>query len=213
AVLAIEFVLLFFALPALFAYTRHRIPAIPALWVLLAYCLFILLRDPQFDRHCLWDTTPLPHYAPEILGLFALAGVIGSVLVLWFAPDLFLELPRSNPLPWALVMVLYPVVSVYPQGIIYRAFIFDRYRALFGAGWPLVLASAFAFAYVHIIFRNNLALGLTLLAGFLFATRYAQTKSIFVSSFEHALYGCAIFTIGLGRSFFFFAATRRVGGV
>jgi membrane protease YdiL (CAAX protease family) len=208
AVLAIEFLLLFFAGPTLFAYTRHRIPAIPALWVLLAYCLFILLHDPRFDRQRLWDARPIRQYAPAILGLFAPVAIAGAVLVRRFAPALFLNFPRSNPLLWGLVMVLYPVLSVYPQGIIYRVFLFDRYRGLFGSGWGMLLASAVSFAYVHIVFRNPLALGLTFLAGLLFAFRYAQTGSLLVSSFEHALYGCAIFTIGLGRSFYF-AATRH----
>jgi hypothetical protein len=40
---------------------------------------------------------------------------------------------------------------VEPQGIIYRAFVFDRYGALFGGGWGMVLVSAAVFAYVHVI--------------------------------------------------------------
>ena len=105
-------------------------------------------------------------------------------------------------------MALYPILSVYPQAIIYRAFVFDRYRDLFGPPWAIVLASAVAFAYVHIIFQNRLAVVLTFFGGILFAVCYLQTGSLFVSSFEHALYGCSIFTIGLGRSFYH-AASRR----
>src|SRR6516165_6773359 len=63
---------------------------------------------------------------------------IGVALVLRYAPSAFLNLPRSNPLLWGLVMVLYPLLSVYPQGIIYRAFLFDRYRSLYGSGWGMV---------------------------------------------------------------------------
>ena len=205
---AIEFLLLFFAGPTLFAYARHRIPAIPALWLVMAYGLFILLHDPTFNRERLWNASVFWRYAPAILGLFAIAAAIGVVLVLRFAPDLFLAFPRSNPVFWALVMVLYPVLSVYPQGIIYRAFVFERYRDLFGSGWMMVVASAIAFAYVHIVFRNPLAIVLTFLGGFVFALRYLQTGSLFVSSFEHALYGCAIFTLGLGRSFYHGAVQR-----
>jgi len=72
-----------------------------------------------------------------------------------------------------------------------------------------VLASAVAFAYVHIVFQNRLAIVLTLIAGLLFALRYLQTGSLFVSSFEHALYGCSIFTIGLGRSFYHASQMRK----
>jgi membrane protease YdiL (CAAX protease family) len=205
---AVEFLLLFLIGPTVFAYTRHRIPAIPALWALMAYCLFILLRDPGFDRASLWNTAPFAHYAPSILGIFTVAAAVGIVLVLRFGePGLFLNFPRSNPRLWSLVMVLYPLLSVYPQGIVYRAFVFHRYRDLFDPPWAIVLASAFAFTYVHIVFRNRLALVLTFLGGILFAMRFRQTNSLFVTSFEHALYGCFLFTVGVGRSFYH-AATR-----
>jgi membrane protease YdiL (CAAX protease family) len=212
ALLTIEFLLLFFIGPAVFAYTRHRIPAIPALWAVTAYCLFLLLHDPQFDRGRLeWrpeDAAALRQFAPQILCLWAAVVVIGIVLILRYAPADFMNLPRSKPLFWGLVMVLYPTLSVYPQGIVYRVFMFERYQPLFGAGWGIVVASAAAFVFVHIVFRNPLALILTFLGGVLFGLRYWQTGSLFVSSFEHALYGCAIFTIGIGRSFYH-AAMRR----
>lgn len=204
--LAVEFAVLYFVVPTLFAYTRHRLPAIPALWAGTAYCMFVLLHDPRFDRGRLWEWTGFRQWAPSILGLFAIAAVIGIALILRYAPERFLNLPRANPGLWAIVMVLYPVLSVYPQGIVYRLFLFERYRALFGGGWGIALASAIAFAYVHIVFRNPLAVGLTLLGGILFALRYLQTDSVLVTCFEHALYGCALFTIGLGRWFYYGAA-------
>jgi membrane protease YdiL (CAAX protease family) len=200
--LAIEFLLLFFVGPALFALARPRISPIPVLWAVMAYCLVTMLRDPKFDRSRLWDASGLRLHAPAVLWLFAIITAIGVALVLRYAPSAFLNLPRSNPLLWGLVMVLYPLLSVYPQGIIYRMFLFDRYRVLFGGGWGIVLVSAVTFAFVHIVFRNFLAIALTVPAGLLFAVRYWQTGSLVVSSFEHALYGCAIFTIGLGRSFY-----------
>ncbi len=198
----VEFVLLFVAGPTLFAFTRHRLPAIPMLWGLTGYCLFVLLRDPGFDRNSLWNRVPFAHSAPVILSLFALAAAIGILLMLRLgAPGQFLNLVRSNPRLWGSVMVLYPLLSVYPQGIVYRAFVFERYRGLFGPPWAIVAASAFAFAYVHIIFNNRLALVLTVLGGLLFAVRFLQTNSLLVSSFEHALYGCFMFTLGAGQSF------------
>jgi uncharacterized protein len=206
AALAIEFFLLFFVGPALFVLARPRISPIPFLWVVMAYCLVVLLRDPRFDRVHLWDPSSLWRHSPAILTLFAAVATVGITLVLRYAPETFLRFPRSNPLSWALVMVLYPPLSVYPQAIIYRAFLFERYRRLFGVGWGIVLASAVAFAFVHIVFRNLLAVVLTLPAGLLFAARYWQTGSLAASSFEHALYGCAIFTIGLGRWFYHGAA-------
>jgi hypothetical protein len=108
-------------------------------------------------------------------------------------------------------MELYSLPSVYPQGIIDRLFLFDRYHGLFGARWGIVLARAAAFAFVDIVFCNALAVALTLPAGLLFAVRYWQTGSLMASSFEHALYGCAIFTIGLGRCFYHGAMSHGFG--
>ena len=99
-------------------------------------------------------------------------------------------------------MLLYPILSVYPQGIVYRAFIFERYRPLFSNPILMIAVSAAAFSFVHIIFRNPIAVGLTLLGGIIFAFRYQESGSLFTSSFEHALYGCFMFTIGLGEFFY-----------
>jgi uncharacterized protein len=99
-------------------------------------------------------------------------------------------------------MILYPVLSVYPQGIIYRAFFFERYRILFPNPAVLIVVSALAFSFAHIIFRNPVALIFTLVGGLLFAWRYAATGSLLTSSFEHALYGCWMFTVGLGQYFY-----------
>lgn len=206
-----ELLLLFVLAPAVLARSVRRVPAIPALWVLTAYCLFVLLHDPRFDRARLWNAAALPHNAFPIFALFTAVTLIGTVLVLRYARQTFLALPKSNPGLWAVIMVLYPVLSAYPQGIVYRAFFFERYRPLFGPAWLLLLAGAAAFAWVHIVFRNPFAVALTFPAGLLFALRYLQTGSLFVSSFEHALYGCAIFTVGLGR-WFYHGAVPTIGG-
>jgi membrane protease YdiL (CAAX protease family) len=94
------------------------------------------------------------------------------------------------------------VLSVYPQGLVYRAFFFERYRSLFPNPAVLIAMSAVAFSFAHIIFRNPIAVGFTLIGGFLFAWRYGETRSLFTSSFEHALYGCWMFTVGLGDYFY-----------
>lgn len=205
---AVEFAVLFFGLPALFAFTRHHLPALPALWLFAGCCLIAMLRDPTVDRHRLWNAAALPGHLASILLPFVVAAVILLGTVWYFAPALFLSLPKTNPMLWTAIMLGYPVFSVYPQSIVYRAFLFHRYGALFGNGLGMVLASAVAFGFLHVVFRNGWAVGLSALAGVLFAARYLQTGSLFVSAFEHALYGCLIFTSGLGR-FFYSGAVRR----
>lgn len=212
SLLALEFLLLFFALPLAYRFSPVRIPALPLLWLVAAYATWQLLRDPQFNRTRLWNVTPLGPHLAAILAIFAVAAFVLWLGVHRFAPQLEWSFARSNPGFWALVMVAYPVLSVYPQGLIYRAFFFERYATLFPGKWMMIVASAAAFAFLHIIFRNSLAVSLTFAGGVLFAARYAETSSLATSSFEHALYGCWLFTLGLGQ-YFYHGTIATVGSV
>jgi membrane protease YdiL (CAAX protease family) len=121
--------------------------------------------------------------------------------VWWFARDSLFVLPRERPALWCLILVLYPVASVAPQAILYRAFLLHRYGPLAGSNRAGIVVSAAAFAWMHVLFGNVLAPLLTLPAGLLFAWRYVRTGSLAVSVLEHTLYGCTIFTVGLGTFF------------
>jgi hypothetical protein len=206
ALQALELVVLFIGLPLGYRYSPVRIPALPVLWVVAGYAMWQLYRDSTFDRNRLWNPAPLAGQLGAMLAIFAVVAAILWLNVHWIAPQLEWSFVRNNPRLWALVMVLYPVLSVYPQGVLYRAFFLHRYAGLFpdtAAGrWALLLASAAAFGFLHIIFRNSLAVGLTFCGGILFAWRYAETGSLATSSFEHALYGCWLFTVGLGQYFY-----------
>lgn len=200
--LVLEFLVLFIALPLAYRFSPVRVPALPVLWAAAAYAWWQLLRDPHFDRAQLWNAGALSGPWKSILITFVLAACVLWLGVHRLAPQLEWSFLRRSPGFWAVVMALYPVLSVYPQAIVYRAFFFQRYGGLFPGRWLLILASAFAFAFMHLIFRNGLAVALTFAGGVLFASRYAATGSLFTSAFEHALYGCWIFTVGLGQYFY-----------
>lgn len=212
AFLILEFVIVFVVLPLAYRFSPVRIPALPLLWLVSGYALWQLLRDPHFDRTRLWNAASLAPHAAIILAIFAVSAFALWLGVHLFAPNLEWSFVRANPGFWAIVMVAYPVLSVYPQGILYRAFFFQRYAALFPGKWAMIVASAAAFAFLHIIFRNSIAVALTFAGGLLFADRYAETGSLFTSSCEHALYGCWLFTIGLGQ-YFYHGTIASVGTV
>lgn len=218
AALLAEYATIFLVLPLALFLLPARIPPIPLLWTCCAYCLTALLRDPSFHRRELWNLAPLRSQLPSILMLFALAAALSWVVIHHYAPQTLFEMPRTHTVLWAAIMILYPFLSVWPQGIVYRAFILHRYQSLLQIQrqlepsllqkdalqntWPLTLLSAAAFSMIHIVFHNWIAVALTFPGGILFARRYQQTRSHAVSSFEHALYGCFLFTIGLGRYFY-----------
>ena len=200
--LILEFALLFVALPLGYRFSPFRIPVLPLLWTVTAYAWWQLLRDPRFDRARFWNAGALPGRLNWILLIFGLAAFVLWLGVRRFSPELEWSFVRRSPGFWALVMVLYPLLSVYPQGLLYRAFFFERYAGLFPGRWTMIVASATAFAFMHIIFRNWVAVSLTFAGGLLFAARYAETGSLATSGFEHALYGCWLFTVGLGQYFY-----------
>jgi membrane protease YdiL (CAAX protease family) len=99
-------------------------------------------------------------------------------------------------------MVLYPLLSAFPQEAIYRAFLFHRYAPILKTGHARTWASVLAFSFLHIVFGNWVAVALTLPAGWIFARTYRTTGSLALASLEHAVYGCIVFTVGLGRFFY-----------
>jgi len=198
----VEFLLLFVAIPLGYRFSPRPIPALPVLWVAALYCYWQLRRDPTFSRALLWNPQPAAGQLPSIFICFLVVAGIVWVAVRLIAPELLFSFARSRPVLWAAVMILYPVLSVYPQGIIYRSFLMHRYKPILPSGIVLIFVSAAAFAFMHIIFRNPLAVALTFAGGILFAWRYSTTGSLFTSSLEHALYGCWLFTVGLGQYFY-----------
>jgi len=128
---------------------------------------------------------------------------VGSIAaVLFLDPSMLLGFPKEKPGLWLLVMVLYPLLSAYPQELIYRAYFFHRYKDIFPAQAATILASSAAFSFLHIIFNNWIAVGLTFPAGYIFSRTYIRSGSLMLAAIEHGLYGCIIFTSGLGRFFY-----------
>ena len=102
-----------------------------------------------------------------------------------------------------MVMVLYPVLSVVAQELVFRTFFFHRYGPLFrDAKWLAVLTNGAVFGFGHIIFGNIIAVFGSMVVGFLLAYRYYHTRSFWAVWLEHTLYGCLVFTVGLGGFFF-----------
>jgi uncharacterized protein len=200
--LALEFAAVFVIVPLLIYY--RRIPNLPIPYLLLtALGAFLLLRgDASFNflQLTTWGNIRPLLSAILIRDAICLAGL--GIAVSLFAPQLLFSLIRRSPWFWALIFLLYPLLSVYPQELLYRAFFFHRYQPLFGNGWGMLAASALAFGFVHIIFRNWLAVGLCVIGGFLFSLTYQTSGSLLLACLDHAIFGNFLFTIGLGQFFY-----------
>ncbi len=204
--LILEFSLIYVTFPLLIL--CRLLPNLPIPYLLLtAFVAYLILRHNRGAHSAASSSSSTSRRGilsllPGLLlrdSLFlALLGLTVGIL----APQLLFSLVRRAPLFWALIMLLYPLLSVYPQEFLYRAFFFERYKPLFGSGWGMILASSLAFGFVHIIFGNWLAVGLCCLGGFLFSLTYQHSGSLLLTCIDHAIFGNFIFTIGLGQFFY-----------
>ncbi len=195
-----EFIVIFIVLPALFAWwgTERASFIIPALWIVTLYCWRVLkkvavaptlITEPQA---CL----------VRVLLRFAMLGAVLGVIVWQATPQLLFKLPRENPGLWLLIMILYPLLSVFPQEYIYREYFFARSVTVLPANpVMLIILNALLFAMAHLIFGNWQALALTFAGGLMFAFTYRRSQSLLLTCLEHSLWGCLIFTVGLGEYF------------
>jgi membrane protease YdiL (CAAX protease family) len=197
-----EFMLVFVALPVAFAFVHVPGGPIPVLLLLTIAVVFYVRRARDFDRADLWRASALRPALPSILRLWAIAAIAAVAAVFVFDREHLFDLPRHNPALWVLIVIAYPVVSVYPQELLFRAFLLHRYARLFRGERTAAAASAASFGLAHLLFGNPVAVILTLLGGWLFARRYQQTRSLLTVCVEHAAYGLLIFTVGLGRYFY-----------
>jgi membrane protease YdiL (CAAX protease family) len=164
-------------------------------------CCTLLALDPAFRwgevLHCRAAGREHRRMAAGVV----LAAFVLACLTLLLSPETFLDLPRRHTLVWLAVLVLYPAISVVPQEIVFRTFLFHRYAPLLRTRRDKILASAVAFGFVHIVFGNWLAVTLTTAGGVLLAATYARSRSLWWVCIEHACYGALVFTVGLGRFF------------
>jgi membrane protease YdiL (CAAX protease family) len=205
-----ELVLLFGLGPLALAVAPGRL-VIPGILAGAGLCLALLLRDASFDRRQLWNAGAARRQLGPVLVRTAV-GCLGLLVLVWLlAPQALWSLPRQRPWLWLVIMIGYPLLSVYPQEIIFRTFLFHRYAGLLARPWLRVLASGVLFGYAHVVLHNLPSVLLSTLGGLLFATSYRRSGSTLLAAVEHALYGCFVFTVGLGT--LFWAGGRSLSAV
>ena len=195
-----EFALLILGLPLLLYLYRHVLAEwfIPILGGLAVGCTVFLWLDGSFERRQLWNRSDFRQHLTRTLRWFLPGALLVGGAFALFRPDLLLTFPRFYPEVWLGILVTYPILSVYPQEVVFRAFFFHRYHVLFPTLWGKVAASGLTFGFAHIIFANWLAPVMTAIIGFQFAFTYARTGSTLQVAVEHGIWGVYAFTVGLG---------------
>ncbi len=198
---AAEALILFVGLPLLVRSGLVPLPRLVLLGLVCAAAGAALLRDPAFQADGRWFRG-LRAEAGGVVLRSAAAALVILLLVRWLAPDRLLALPREAPLTWLLGLALYPLLSAWPQELLYRTWFFHRYAPLFPGPRALVAASGVAFALLHLVYPNLVAPLLSLPAGLILAWRYQRHGRLGPVWVEHAAYGLLLFSLGLGDFFY-----------
>lgn len=198
--LIIECAVLFGILPTLMLFAGPKL-IFAGLWALLVIAAVVLYRDKMLNDIWKPQAVTWANLKPMLLRFIPLALFLAGFTYA-YNPDRLFGFVSHAPERWALVMLLYPILSALPQELIYRSFFFHRYKELFSCPTTLLLVNALLFGYAHILFKNPIAVTFTIIGGWLFAQTYHKTKSLWLATIEHALYGNFIFTIGLGWYFY-----------
>jgi uncharacterized protein len=198
--LGCEFAGLYLLMPLLLWWLGRGREVLPVLWLASVLALLVLLaqagsaaRLASLLRWQGWSDVWRP-----MLGRTLFAAVTLTVLLWLWRPEWLFAFPRQRPRIWLMVIVLYPLLSVLPQGIVYRALFYARYAGLWRRPVSARLATTLSFSLAHLVFNNAGALVLTFIGGWIFAGLYERTQSLPISCLEHAIYGNLLFTIGWG---------------
>ena len=161
------------------------------------YIIFVLLRVEKNKFKIASNLNWKIFWKHTVIKLMVIA-LITTIFVWITNKEALFNVILNKPELWIMILFVYSFFSVYPQELIYRTFFFQRYAVLFKSNYLLIFINAIVFSLGHIFFRNTLVLVLTFLGGLLFAVSFNKTRSTLLVSVEHAIYGCWLFTVGMG---------------
>jgi membrane protease YdiL (CAAX protease family) len=195
---SLELLMIFVLIPLSFAFNYAPIIKLIIGVLGFSYTLYVLFKIEKIKIRIKRNSNWKAFWKSTLIKLLIIAVI--TILFVWFtdAKNLFTVL-LNKPKLWALILLFYSLFSVYPQELLYRTFFFQRYKNLFKNEKLFIFINALLFSMAHLFFRNALVLFLTFIGGFLFAITYKKTKSTFLVSIEHSVYGCWLFTVGMGN--------------
>lgn len=192
-----EFFILFILLPVSFTFNYLPTIKLSIGFIGFIYVMYVLLKIEKSKIHIETNLNWNHFWKFTFIKFLAIASL--TLLYVWFVErnNLF-EIVINKPKLWLIFLFVYSLLSVYPQELVYRTFFFHRYKNLFSDQRVFFFINAIVFSLGHIFFKNTLVIILTFIGGLIFALTFNKTKSTLLVSIEHAIYGCWLFTVGMG---------------
>ena len=192
-----ELLLLFVLLPLLLAVPVPLTIRLVLGLLGLIYIIIISGKHRFFSFRISSDGIKGQHLFFLLAKFVVVALVTYSIVSISYPKQLFLPI-RINPQQFIIICGIYTLASVVPQSFIYRYFFYHRYKQIFPNDSVFLFVNGLLFSLAHLFFYNGLVLLMTLIGGWIFCHTYLRTRSLGFSIFEHALYGCWIYAVGLG---------------
>lgn len=193
-----ELTFLFVLLPCMLVFEISMVIKAGIVLLGIIYVLWTVIKNRLITGRSLYNLPSKPYWKIILFRFIVL--ILCSTILMYISDSgkLFMVV-RKNPSLWLGISIFYTVVSVYPQEFLYRSFFFSRYSLLFKNPYLFIMVNAIVFSLAHIGFKNLLVLSITLIGGLIFAITYFKTKSLLLTTIEHALYGIWLFTVGMGE--------------
>lgn len=193
----LELVILFVCIPIALTLDFNIAYKLALVFSGVIYCIWISIHLKLIAKKSLISLDIKTNLIRIIItfGLVSLSSF--AFMYLLHPEDLFIVVNKA-PVLWATILLVYAVLSVYPQELLYRTFYFNRYADVFEKKY-LNLINIIIFPIAHLMFNNSLVLLVTLIGGVLFTMSYIRHRSVLLTSIEHALYGNVLFTVGMGE--------------
>ena len=130
--LPIEFILLCIALPTFIIVFRQAPNMFGYLWGAYAFCYLIMRYHFGITLKDLWkwDAVTWENMKP-ILIRWALACIGMTAFIYFYDPERMFRLLLERPGFIPFLLILYPLLSAFPQEFIFCSFFFERYKRFF----------------------------------------------------------------------------------
>src|SRR5262249_28863446 len=123
-----ELALFMIGVPLLLVYALPPYAILPVVWAMALFCSHVANKVEKRRFREYW------HYAGVtreklllIATRFLICAVLLACLTALFQPEMLFSLWNRSHALWLLVMILYPLLSVVPQEIIFRRYLFTRF--------------------------------------------------------------------------------------
>ncbi len=203
----VEFVAFYLGLPVVLALWMPHRALFPVLLAMTAAGLWLLARTEGFDWRALRRGRGGIDW-PLVAGFALAVAVLSAGVVEALVPGQFLALVRARPAFFAVIVVLYPILSALPQELLFRVLYFRRYGGVLPQGAAGLALNGAVFSLAHLMFWSWVVSAMTFAGGVIFAWAYERRGSFPLAVTLHAVAGWILFGMGLGAFFYLGNAQR-----